>query len=51
MPHTNNLSGGYINVWEKGNRRVIPSCVLWKIRNLFPEQNGVYIPYSEGEHD
>ena len=24
----------------KKNRRVIPSCVLWKIRNIFPEENG-----------
>ena len=35
----------------KGNRRVIPACVLWKIRNRFPEGNGKYKLYSEGEKD
>ena len=35
----------------KGNRRVLPSCVLWKVRKLFPEGNGQYTLYSEGEKD
>lgn len=35
----------------KGNRRVIPSCVLWKIRNAFPELNGQYTLYSDGHKD
>ena len=35
----------------KGNRRVIPSCSFWKIRNYFPELNAEYINYSEGNKD
>jgi len=35
----------------KGNRRVLPSCVIWKIRNCFEEEDGVYSLYSEGGKD
>ena len=35
----------------KGNRRVIPSCVLTNIRKTFPEENGVYVPYRDGSRD
>ena len=35
----------------KGNRRVIPSCVLWKIRNSFEESDDIYVPYCEGNRD
>ena len=35
----------------KKNRRVVPSCVLWKIRNFFPEENGVYVNYEDGKKD
>ena len=31
----------------KGNRWVISSCVVWKIRETFPEEDGLYIPYTE----
>lgn len=33
------------------NRRVIPSCVIWKIRNNYPELNGKYTLYSDGNKD
>ena len=35
----------------KGNRRVIPSCVIWKIRNTYPEHDGQYTLYSDGHKD
>ena len=31
----------------RGNRRVIPSCVIWKIRESFPEKDGIYVPYTD----
>ena len=36
---------------RNGNRRVIPSCVLWSIRNLFPEPDNKYVLYAEGKKD
>ena len=35
----------------KGNRRIIPSGALWKIRKHFPEPNADYINYFEGNKD
>ena len=32
----------------KGNRRIIPSCASWKIREYFAEPNAYYVHYSEG---
>ena len=32
---------------SSGNRRVIPSYVVWKIRKTFCEEGGLYIPYTE----
>ena len=31
----------------KGNRWVITSSVVWKIRETFSEEDGLYIPYTE----
>ena len=31
----------------KGNRRVIPSCDLWSIQNLFPEPDDKYVLYTK----
>jgi len=33
---------GYLG---QGNRMVVPSCLTWAIRNMFPEQNGQYTGY------
>ena len=35
----------------KGNRRVIPSWVVWNIRKPYPEANGQYVLFNEGEFD
>ena len=35
----------------KGNRRVLPSCVFWKIRQHYPEANRQYVSFNKGEKD
>ena len=35
----------------KGSKRVILSCVVWNIRKLYPEANGQYVLFNEGEFD
>ncbi|CAI6353104.1 unnamed protein product [Macrosiphum euphorbiae] len=42
----------WINAWTtigKGNRVVIPSCSIAKIRSVFPEKNGVYVGFRPSE--
>ena len=34
-------------IFGKENLWVIPSCVVWKIRETFPEEDGLYILYKE----
>ena len=44
----NSLLGGFITTWK---RRVIPSCVLWCIRSVYEERDGVYVNYQEEGRD
>ena len=37
------------NKLGKHVRRVIPSCVVWKIREEFPSEDGNYIGFLEAE--
>ena len=35
----------------KGVRRVIPSCAIWAIRDLYPDKNAEYIPFREATEE
>jgi len=42
----------WINAWTtigKENRIVIPSCVIYKIRQTYPEENGVYVGFRPND--
>jgi hypothetical protein len=44
----------WINSWTaigKGNRIVIPSCVVMKIRECFPDENGAYVGFRTTDVD
>ena len=30
----------------KGNRRVVPSCVVWAMRDSFPSATGIYMGFG-----
>ena len=31
----------------RGNRKVVPSCVVWSVRNRFPAPDGMYLGFKE----
>ena len=35
------------NFLGKGNRKVIPSCAIWAIRNKRPSKDKKYVPFME----
>lgn len=42
----------WIHGWlGKKIHRVIPSCAVSKIRGTFPEEDGVYVGYQQGDDD
>ena len=43
------MVGWVQNSLGKGVRKVIPSCVVWEIRNNFPSKDRKYIQFMESK--
>ena len=37
-------------IFGKGVRKVIP-CAVWIIRDTFPEESGIYVPFQEAKDE
>ena len=35
----------------RGVRKAIPSCAVWSIRNVYPEQNMSFVPFQEAKDE
>ena len=49
--HTRLFTRWIHNRIGKGVRKVIPSCAVWIIRDTFPEESGIYVPFQEAKDE